>query len=105
MRARDVKAPAGSHQTTEGIEHSDAATNVRTPCGADKAKLWKRSNSENKARTQHDIDGIGQPEHPHGDGRVSGSTESCIDQKEHDDSGIAREHDPRESNAVLHAPW
>src|SRR5207253_845064 len=81
-----------------------AATNVGPHSGADNAQLWKWAHSEYEAGTQHDIDGISQPEHAHCDGRVACSTEDRIDEKEHDDGGIAGEHDAGKSDSVLYHP-
>ena len=63
--------------------------------GAGDAELGERSDAEDEARTEHDVDRVGEPQHPHRDRRVAGAAEHRVDQEQQHDRGVAAEHHPR----------
>ena len=69
------------------------------PIAAPVAELRKRADAEDQERPEHDVDGVGEPEHAHRDGRVAGAAKHGVDEKQQDDVDARAEHDARERAA------
>src|SRR2546430_2527719 len=101
MMALDFKASAFANQTTEGVKRTGAASNVRSHCGAGNAQLGKWTKAKNETWTKHYVDGIRQPQHPHGYSGVTCAAKDGIDHEQHYDGGVAGEHYPGKACAMF----
>ena len=85
----------GPEQAADGIDRASSAADGRGHRRAGDTQLRKRAQPEDEARAQDDVDGVRQPEHPHGDGCVAGAAEDRVDDEEHHDGGLAAQHHAR----------
>ena len=49
--------------------------------------LGEEPETEDEARIEHDIDGVGDPQDPHGDGRIAGAAKDRVEKKKKRDGG------------------
>jgi hypothetical protein len=97
---REVAAPTGMRPP--GLASAQSAYAAPTPRPivvadgrAGDAELGERPDAEHEARPEHDVDGVGEPEHAHRDRRVARAAEQRVDDEQHDDHRLAAEHDAR----------
>jgi hypothetical protein len=95
MKFWNIAVPA----TFRRVDHAGPAADGRRERCADDPHLRERADAEDQARPQDDVDGVGEPEHPHRDGGVAGASEYRVDQEQHQHGAAAGEHDAGEVRA------
>ena len=78
------------------IDHGAAAADVGRDGGAGDAELRERTEPEDEARSEDDVQEVAEPQDPHRNCGVAGSAEDRVDQEQHDDRRVAAEHGARE---------
>ncbi len=102
MPACDVDAPAGPQQEREGVERTRAAPDGGGDRRTRHAEFGERPEAEDETGAEKDVDGVGEPEHAHGNRRVARAAEDGVDEKQHDDRGVAAEHHARVVGSLLY---
>ena len=95
VRAPHNDASAASPEDQQLHDDADAAAGGRCDRGAGNAEARERTESENEARIEADVDSVRNPQHAHGDRRVTRAAKHGVDQKEHEDYAVEPKNDLR----------
>ncbi|EAU65076.1 conserved hypothetical protein [Stigmatella aurantiaca DW4/3-1] len=81
------------HQAMELVDHPREAPEGGGDRRARHAQAWNGPQAEDEERGQHDVDGVGQEQRPHGGGRIPRAAQDGADEKQrHDDDEAAQHH-------------
>ena len=94
MRPPYPQLPAETGQRVDLDQHGDPASDSGRDGGALQAKRGDRSEAEDQQGVEHDVEAVGDPEHPHRDRRIARAPESGVLQEQEYDHDISAEHDP-----------
>src|SRR5215813_10141271 len=93
MFTQNLDPVASSPQEKKLEENADAAASSGRNGSPGNSQSWKWTQSKNQAGIEAEIDKVGQPQHPHGHGSITGSTKDGVDQKQHYDNAGSAQHD------------
>src|SRR5258706_4414265 len=100
MFTKNTKPAARAHKLHD-LVHDAAATADRCRHGGPGyAESWKRPETEYEARSQHHVEEVREPQHPHRDSGIAGAPENRVNEIKHHDDEIAAQHDAGVAGAV-----
>src|SRR5688500_19172186 len=102
MMTSNINAATATDHAAESKKGSRTTPDIRSARSTHDPELWKWTKTEYEARTEHDADGIGEPQNAHRDGSIARATKDGVDHEEHHDCYVAGEHDCSESPAFRH---